>query len=399
MGLPPVVALEIGTTRVRAVVGEGQEFGPIVIRGVGECLSRGVRKGEIVHFDNALACVKAVLEMAEEQSQVTINQVHLLVSGGHVQSLVNRGVVPVVGSSGEITQEDVNRATTLAKAVSLPHDREVLHTICQHFFVEGQTGIINPVGMEGQKLGVDMLIIHAIRSRVRNSVRVLKSAHVEVQDVAFSGLCSALAVLTAEQKASGVIVIDLGGGSTSFVAYADECIARAGCFAVGGDHITNDIALGLSIPLAQAERLKLESGNALLDHDVRGTTVSVVAEGGFQGKFVRLVDLDTIVNARIEEILNMVKMALQEDKLLPVAGAGVILTGGGSRLRSITPLAEQVFGVPCRIGEPRDFEGEIAMNQDYAAVLGLLRYGVKTVSKQVGVGANWIDRVKKMWRR
>lgn len=402
MLLPPVVALEVGTTKVRALVGEGQEGGPIMLRGLGECLARGVRKGEIVHFDNALASVRSVLAMAEEQSQVTINQVHLLVAGGHVQGMVNSGTVPVVGENNEITQEDTDRAIALAKAVSLPHDREILHSICQHFSVDGQPGILNPVGMEGLKLTVDVLVLHAIRSRVRNAVRILKSAHVEVQDVAFSGLCAGLAVLTPAQKESGVIVIDLGGGTTSYIAYADECIAQAGCFAIGGDHITNDIALGMSIPLSQAERLKVEAGNAVVDGEQRGASLTLVPEGGFPGKFVRLMDLHTIINARLEELLNMIKAALvQDNNLLSVAGAGVVLTGGGARLKNVTILAEQVFGLPCTVGMARDFQGEAAVleSPEYAAPLGMLRYAIKSASRQTKPVRGLWQQVQKLWRR
>ena len=200
MNLPPIVAVEIGTTKIRTLIGESREDGHLMITGLGECPSRGIRKSEIVDFDNALACVRTSLHMAEENSHVMINQVHLLVSGGHLQSMIHRGSVPVLDRSDEITKEDMEHCMETARAVNLPQDREVLHTICQHYYVDDQDGVLNPEGMEGVKLAVDMLILHGIRSRLRNMVKVIRSVPIDVQDVAFSGLCAALAVLSPEQK-------------------------------------------------------------------------------------------------------------------------------------------------------------------------------------------------------
>ncbi len=365
---------------MRALIGETLEDGHIMVTGIGECKSRGVRKGEIVNFDNALACVTNVLEMAEEQARVVINQVHLILSGGHIQCLVNRGNVPVMSADGEITSDDVEQVMEMARAVSLPPDRAVLHTICQHFYVDDQEGVLNPEGISGSKLALDMLILHGIRNRVRNSVRVLKSAHAEVQDVAFGGLTAGLAVLTAEQKESGVIVMDLGGGTTDYLVYAGKSIACAGSLAVGGDHITNDIAIGLRIPMAQAEQLKLEAGHAMVDPVLDGQSVSLPPEGGFPGTAVRVSDLQTIISARVDEILNMVKAEVAKYEILPMIGAGVILTGGGAHLRGAQELSAEVFEMPCSIGRPRNVSGLAVVTEgpEYAAPLGMVRYGFKT---------------------
>jgi cell division protein FtsA len=384
MNLPPIVALEIGTTMVRAVIGESRDDGHLMITGLGECPSRGVRKGEIVDFDNALACVREALQLAEENGRVIINQVHLVVSGGHIMSLVNRGSVPIMNSRKEITDSDIDHVLATARAVSLSPDRQVLHTICQYFHVDDQEGVIDPEGMEGSKLSVDMLIIHGVLMRLRNVVKVVRTVRMDVEDVAFGGLCAALAVLTAEDKESGSVVIDLGGGTTDYVVYARNAIAAAGSFGVGGDHVTNDIARGLRIPIADAERLKVDAGSAMVEMAARSRKVALPAESGLPGRAVKLSDLHTIVHLRMEETLNLVKSELMEQNLLHSLGGGAVLIGGVAHMKNIARLAEKVFRLPCRIGKPRGIAGLAVVTEgpEYAATVGMARYGVKSMEQK-----------------
>jgi len=223
---------------------------------------------------------------------------------------------------------------------------------------------------------------------------------VDVQDVAFSGLCAGLAVLTPQQKESGVIVMDMGGGTTDYIAYADKAIAAAGTLAVGGDHITNDIALGLNISMRQAERLKVEAGSAVLDPMNKGQKVTLPTEGGFQGKDIKLMDLHTIINARIDEMLNMIKGELSSNNIVRKTGAGIILTGGGSNLRRLTDLTSQIFDVPCCIGIPRNISGLAVVTEgtQYAVPLGLIRYGFMTGQRHLAQGG-WIDRLRDIFRK
>lgn len=380
MSLPPVVALEIGTSCVRALVGELTDAGQLLVSGLGECPSRGVRKGEITDFDNALSCVRETLQQAEETGHLTINQVHLLISGGHISSLINRGAVPVLNDEGEITADEIQRAEEMARAVNLPTDHEILHTIRQHFYVNDGQAVINPEGMEGARLALDMLILHGLRNPMRNIVKVVRSAQVDVQDVAFSGLCAALAVLTPAEKTNGVLMIDLGGGTTDFVAYAEERLADAGTFAVGGDHISNDLAFGLRIPQAEAERMKLEYGSALVDFSLRNQTISVNPGTGQSSRMVRLADVHTIIHARVEEMLVLVREQLRRNKLISKLGSGVVLTGGGARLKKVDQLAGKIFNLPCRFGRPRDVNGlTLVMERpECAATVGMLRYAARS---------------------
>lgn len=383
MDLAPVIALELGTTKVRALAGEAREDDHLMILGLGECSSRGISKSEVIDFDAALSCARQALHLAEENAGVSIKQVHLLVKGGHLRTLINRGSIPILNRGGEINRDDIEHVMDTARAVNLPGEQEILHSIGQHFYVDDQRGVINPEGMEGAKLAVDMMMVHGSRTRLRNLVNVVRSVPVDVQDVAFSGLCTALAVLGPEEKSQGALVIDLGGGSTDYVAYAGSAIAAAGSIAVGGDHVTNDLARGLQVTLPQAERLKEEFGSGVVDLAHRGDHVDLSAEGGPRSRLVRLGDLQTITSLRLEETLTLIREELEKRDLLHYLGSGVFLTGGGAYLSRAVPLAERVFNLPCQLGKPRDVSG-LAVATDgpeYAAPIGMLRYAMRTARR------------------
>jgi len=218
---------------------------------------------------------------------------------------------------------------------------------------------------------------------LRNMVKVVRSVQLDVEDVAFSGLCAALAVLAPEEKEGGVAVIDLGGGTTNYVIYANSAIALAGAFGVGGDHITNDIARGLRLSVAESERLKEDHGSAILDLGARNQKVSIPSEQGQPEKAVKLSDLHTIIYLRMEETFDLIKVQLQKNDLLHALGGGIVLTGGGAHLKNVVKLAEKVFGLPCRVGKPRNFAGLAAVTEapEYAAPLGMVRYGFRMVRR------------------
>jgi cell division protein FtsA len=374
-----IVSLEIGTSKVLALVAEEREDDHVAILGMGQQPSAGVRKGEIIDLENAVTCVRAALQEAEKSSQNTIREIHLAVSGGHIRSVLNRGSVPVMAKSGEITPEDVDQVVELARAVSIPEDREVLHTICQHFCIDDQEKVLQPEGMEGTRLSLDMLVLHGVRRRLHNSVRVVRSIPVDVEDVVFSGLCSALAVVTAEQKQGGVVVIDLGGGVTDYLAYAGNVVVAAGALGVGGDHVTNDVAIAFRLSTAQAEQLKRESGCAPAGRVGATQQVTLPPEGGFAGKAISLRSLQTVIHARAEETLSMVRQRLEADGVLRHLGAGVVLTGGGARLGGLAALGERVFGLPCAVGGLRNVSGLAAAVEgaECATCAGLARYAFR----------------------
>ena len=382
----PIVALEVGTSSVRALVAQAREDDHLMIIGLGECESSGVRKGEIADLERAVSCARVALQRAEDNAEVNIGEVYLLVSGAHFQSTVHRGSIPVLGQSREIMRDDVEHVIDAAKAINLTEERYVMHSICQHFYVDGQGRVINPVGLEGSRLDVDMLMLHCHRLRLRNAIRVAKSVPVDVKDYAFSGLCAALGALSPEDKENGVLLIDLGGGTTTYVAYAGSAIAAAGSLGLGGDHLTNDLAKGLRIPQFDADRMKKQYGSASVDPITRAQKVEMKGDGGSNGRFVRLGDLQLITSLRVEEILGLVKAQIGNEELLHHLGSGVVFTGGGAYLKNLTKLGEKVFGLPCQVGRPRDVSGlaTAVAGAEYAAPIGLLRYAMRTARRGEG---------------
>lgn len=400
MNIPPIAALEVGTSTVRVVVGEAREDGQIMITGSGEAPSRGIRKSDVIDFDNALSCIRRALQLADQNGPVRINEVHLVLSGAEILSARNRGTIPVEDDAGEICQEDIDRCLETARAVNLGHDRQVVHTICQRFYIDDSHVVTNPMGMEGSRLSADTLVVHGMRAQLRNTVKVVRSVPMEVQDVAFGGLCSALSVLTPEEKEKGVLLVDLGGGTTDCVVYAHHAIAWAGSLAIGGDHVTNDVARGLHVSIQQAEQLKEASGRAMVDYSMRSTKVPVPSDVRTTDCFVPLVDLHTIIHLRVEETLQLVKELLVEKELTHQLGAGVVLVGGGARLKDVSGLAAKVFGVPCRVGKPLNVSGLDALSEspEFAATLGMVRYGFSTAKKE-SMSPGWRQFVNTLLRR
>lgn len=400
MAAPPIVALEIGTSKVCALIGEDREDGSLVVTGVGECASAGVRKSEIIDFTTVLACCKEALGKAEEEGQVLIRQVHLVLSGSHIRSDVNRGTVHITDEEREITGMDIRGVGEAARHLHLPPEREILHSISQHYYVDQQPGVMDPEGMEGSQLALDTLIIHGAASVMRNVIRVARTAMVDVQDAAFGGLCAALAVLTREQKAAGVAVIDLGGGTTDYLVYGNQIMARAESIGIGGDHVSNDIVVGLRLPMKQAEQTKVQHGSAVPVPAQRNHTVSLPADGTFPGRTVKLADLHAIVNARMDEMFKIVRADLEARDLLYHLGAGIVLTGGGAQMSGVVELAEKVFNMPCVLGQPRAVSGlsQITGGPAYAAPLGMLRYGIMT-RERGGAGPGLKGLLRRIFNR
>ena len=386
--MEPIVALEIGTSRVRVFVGEAREDGGLMITAVGDAASSGMRKGEMFHFDSVCGCVETALRQAEEAGNLTINEVYLAMSGSQIEGLPHRGEIPV---DGEITPEHLEHVLRVAKEVTLPADRQILHSIVGQYSVDGLCGV-NPVGMVGKTLAADVLIVHGLYSRMINLVRVVKALKLDVVELLFSGLCSAMAALSAEQKLQGVLLIDLGGGTTDYVAYAQAKIADAGVIGVGGDHVTNDIARAFRLATPEAEALKRQHGDAMVNAAGRTRRIPLPAAAGEAPRTVKQSDLQTIVHLRMEETFGMIRARLAQQNLLHLLGGGVVLTGGGALLKNAPQLAEKVFGLPCEIGVPRNVGGLTAnlAVPEYATGVGAVLCGYKNVrQKAEQAGSVW----------
>src|SRR5881394_2163232 len=269
-----IVGLEVGTSKVCAVVGELGAEGALNIVGLGQSKSRGVRKGEICDAPKVEEDVRNAIVEAEQMADVEIRSVYLGVTGGHVRGFNNRGVHPVVSADREISEDDVQDVIKNAKSINLPAQNHVVHAIRQHFLVDGQDGITNPVGMLGARVEVDVHVVHGNLNRLQNAIRTVKGLQLEVDDIVFSGLASSLALLSNEQKELGSLVIDIGGGTTEYVVCANGIIKHTGVLAVGGDHISNDLAYGLKVPLSCAEQLKIEHSAAIVEDADKGQTVT-----------------------------------------------------------------------------------------------------------------------------
>jgi cell division protein FtsA len=371
-----VVGLEIGTSKVCVVVGEARGDGTIRILGVGQAPSRGVRKGEIVDFETAGKCIREALVDAEEKSDVMIGSVYLGITGGHIAGFNNRGAVNIPEERDEICEEDFEDVQASAREVSIPAPNMFVHSLLQNYYVDGQDGVLNPIGMLGRKLEADFHIIHGIATRIKNSVRCVKEVGPEVLDVVYNPLATAQVLLDQNQKSLGALIVDFGGGTMDYLVYSDGAVQQSGTLAIGGDHITNDISLGLRIPMAKAERLKIEEGSVILGNSRPGETIVLKDETGFAGKEIEREMLNTIIHCRVREAFELLKKRLEDEAHLPFLGAGLMLTGGCSLLKGINHLAEEIFGMPVRLTHAQTVSGLTSAfeNPQFSTAIGLIKY-------------------------
>lgn len=377
MAAPLIAGLEIGTTRTVVCIGETDEAsGRMKVTGLGTYPTIGVRKGQIVDLQNAQMCVRAAIKNAEREANATVWQVIEACKDGSIATETSRGALSIRSEDGLVTAEDVEEVREIARNIKLKPGRQLLHTIRQTFQLDGQTGIVRPEGMACKLLALDVLAVTGDTNRIENLANAAKNEDMEVTDVVFSGICAAMAVLTPEQKKGGAALIDLGGGTTSYIAYCNNAVAAAGCIAVGGDHVTNDIAQAFNISLGAAEEMKCAEGSAVLGAGAGQDRVAVKGGIGFDDRSVSRKALHTVINARMDELLRAVRSRLDDAGILPHLGGGVLLTGGGAYLRGAPELARLVFGMPARIGLPAAVDGleKAERPAALATAAGLLLY-------------------------
>ncbi|MEY2427991.1 MAG: cell division protein FtsA [Verrucomicrobiota bacterium] len=381
-----IVGLEIGTSKVCAVVGDLSADGALNIVGLGQARSRGVRKGEIADAPMAEEDVRQAIVEAEQMADVEIRSVYLGVTGGHLRGFNNRGVHPIVSADREISEDDVHDVIKNAKTINLPAQNPVIHAIRQHFLVDGHDGINNPVGMLGSRVEVDVHVVHGSLNRLQNAIRTVKGLQLEVDDIVFNGLAASLALLTKEQKELGSLVIDIGGGTTEYVVHSKGIIKHTGVLAVGGDHVSNDLAYGLKVPLSRAEQLKIEHGSATIEDSIKTQTITLPGEMGLPLKTINLEHLRRIMSLRLEEIFQLIGRDLEQAGALDYLRAGVFLSGGAARIPQIAKLAEQVFQMPVFIGKTNSISGlKSALDQpEFATAIGLVKFGSFQQRKREG---------------
>ena len=388
------VGLEIGTTKICVVVAEGRSEDQISILGVGETPSRGIRKGEIVDMATATECVREAILDAEEKTNVEIGNVWVAITGSHLRSLNNRGI-HVLPQPGQIGQEDLDLVQTNAKEIAIPPQNIFLHTILQSYHLDGNRNVIDPLESEGMQLEADFHIVHGIKTRIHNTLRCVEALKLEIEDVVLGSLASAQVVVTQHQKDLGVLVIDIGGGTTDFLVYQDGAVRHSGVLALGGDHITNDISVGLKLPIARAEALKLQEGSAADPADSPGGIITLRNDPGFLGCEIDRRSLETIIHCRVREIFELVRddLARGGGEILGMLGAGVVITGGCAKLRGIADVASEVLGQTVRVTTARNVGGALQTfeNPQYSTAIGLTKYARLVTRDLRPVG--FLDRI------
>ena len=369
-----VVGLDIGTTKITAVVGEMLED-EINIIGVGSHPSTGLRKGTVVNIESTVDSIKKAVEEAELMAGCDISSVYVGIAGNHIKGLNSHGIIAIKGR--EITKQDVERVIDAARAVAIPNDREILHVIPQEFIVDDMESIQNPVGMTAIRLEAKIHIITGAVSSARNIVKCCNKAGLEVCDIALGSFASGEAVLTDEEKELGCVIADMGGGTTDLALFKDNNLKFIYELTIGGHNLTNDISIGLRTPLPEAEKIKIEHGTCVPENVRNGATIEVPAVGGRSPKRLSRGILAEILEPRVEEIFSLLKKELFSNGLENLFPAGFVLTGGSVVLEGITELAESVFNVPVRIGEPKKIGGlkDIVKNPAYATGVGLVILG------------------------
>ena len=372
-----LVGLDVGTSKVAAIVGEVMGDGSVDIIGIGLAESKGIRRGIVVNLEAAVDAIKKAIEEAELTAGIEIDSVHLALSGGHVKAFNSRGVVAVAGKNREITREDVRRAIDAAKAVSLPSGREILHVLPQDFVVDEQDGIGAPVGMTGSRLEVNVHVVTGSASSMQNIIACVNRAGVQVGETILEQLAASDAVLTPDEKELGVALVDIGGGTTDFAIFERGSLWHTGVLAVGGDHFTNDIAVGLRTPIPEAVKIKRRSGCALTSMVGEDETMDVPSVGGRKPRVMARRILSEILQPRAEEICHLLWDEIRRAGYEKSLNSGIVLTGGGSMLEGMPEIAEQIFDLPVRRGCPAGVGGlaDHANNPSFATAVGLTMYG------------------------
>jgi cell division protein FtsA len=372
-----IVGLDIGTTKICAVVGELSPSGTVDVLGIGTSPSTGLRQGVVVNIDQTVQSIKKALEAAESMAGCRIHTVYVGIAGSHIKGFNSHGVIAVKG--GEVVQRDVDRVLDAARAVAIPGDREVIHILPQEYIVNNQRGIVDPRGMSAVRLEVKVHIVTGAVSSAQNIVRSCRRSGLEVDGIALESLASSKAVLTGEEREIGAALVDLGGGTTDIAIFVNDFIKHTGVVGLGGQNLTHDIAFGLRTATGSAEKIKRRHGCALADMVRSDESLEVTSVGGREPRLLSRRVLAEICEARMEEILFLVDRELVQSNCKEKIGAGVVLTGGAALVEGCRELAEQIFNLPTRIGYPLDTGGlkDVVNSPKYATAVGLLRYGAE----------------------
>ena len=376
-----VIGLDIGTTKICVIIADVTEGGVEII-GCGTSPSRGLRKGVVVNIDVTVESIKQAVEAAEAMAAISVDSAFVGIAGGHIKGLNSRGVIAVSGKNQqnqEVTQADIDRVIVAAKAITLPADRKVIHIIPQEFIIDDQRGVKEPLGMSGHRLEAEVHIVTGAIASAENIIKCATRAGLEVRDIVLQPLASSEATLTADEKELGVILVDIGGGTSDIAVFVDGSIRHTAVLPLGGDHLTHDIAIGLRTPPHAAEEIKRQYGCALSSLVGSEEVVEVPSVGGRKPRLLSRRMLCEIVQPRMEEIFSMVDRDLRRAGFMQQVAAGIVVTGGSSIMEGVPELAEQLFDLPVRLGMPTGVGGlkEVVNSPMYATGVGLVLYGAE----------------------
>lgn len=380
-----IVGIDIGTTKVCTLIGEVDEQDNLRIVGVGTVPAQGMRKGMIVNVAEAAQAIAASVEKAERISGYDIERANVSLAGAHVSSVNSRGVIAVQRGERGITQDDIERVLDAARMIALPHDREIVHVIPREYAVDGQGGIRDPRGMIGYRLEVEAHIVTGSTSSIHNLIKCVEEAGVGVDQVVLDPLASGLAVLSDNERELGVVLADIGGGTVDIAIFIEGSIWHTTILAVGGNHLTNDIAVCIKMPLQAAEEAKIKYGHACPDQVDPNDMVTVPTFGESGTVRISRHEMTRVIEARVEEIFGLILQEIKRsgyDGLLP---AGVVLCGGTAELRGIREVGRRVLGLPVRIGAPHDLQGLVDTigSPAFATSIGLLQWGQRQTTPGV----------------
>ncbi len=372
-----IVGLDIGTSKVVALVAEVLPTGRLEVVGLGEAPSRGLKKGVVVNIDSTVNSIQRALQDAELMADCKIREVYTGIAGSHIKSLNSHGMVAI--KDKEVTQADVDRVIETARAVNIPMDQQILHILTQEFIIDGQEGVREPLGMSGVRLEAKVHIVTGAVSAAQNIIKCVKRTGLEVRDLILQPLASSMAVLSDDEKELGVCLLDIGGGTSDIAVFTNGAIQHTAVIPIAGDQITNDIAMALRTPTKEAEDLKRAHGCALRQLASPSDMVEVPSVGDRGPRQLSRQTLAEVIEPRVEELYSLVQAELRRSGFEDLISSGIVLTGGSSLMQGMVELGEEVFHMPVRLGLPQGVDGlrEVIQNPRYATGVGLLLAGLE----------------------
>lgn len=378
-----IVGLDIGTSKVVAIVGELKADGSLNIVGIGSHRSRGLKKGTVVNIESTVESIQRAVEEAELMAGCRIHSVYAGIAGSHIRSMNSHGIVAI--RDREVTRADIDRVIDAAQAVAIPADQRVLHILPQEYIIDSQEGVKEPLGMSGVRLEAKVHLVTCAINAVQNIEKCIKRCGLQVEEIILEQLASSYAVLTDDEKELGVCMVDIGGGTTDIATFTEGAIRHTGVIPIAGDQVTNDIAMALRTPTDNADEIKIKYACALTQLASPGDMIQVPGVGERPARELSRQALAEVVEPRYDELFTLVKAELQRSGYENLMAAGIVLTGGTSKMEGVIELAEEIFHMPVRIGLPQGVKGlaDIVRNPIYSTGVGLLLYGVRQQQQQL----------------